>query len=71
MGPRRFHRILGELKTRPQLYSLVGIMVCALIHSLFDFTGEDKPASEALIIKATWPMMVLIFLVYFIRGLLE
>lgn len=51
------------------LYLLVGVLIGFMIESLIRVTGNDLNGSERYSLIVLWPIMLAIFLYYFIKSL--
>jgi hypothetical protein len=51
------------------LYLLVGVLIGFMIESLIRVTGNDLNGSERYSLIVLWPIMLVVFLYYFIKSL--
>jgi hypothetical protein len=51
------------------LYLLVGVLIGFMIESLIRVTGNDLNGSERYSLIVFWPIMLVVFLYYFIKSL--
>lgn len=51
------------------LYLLVGVLIGFMIESLIRVTGNDLNGSERYSLIVFWPIMLAVFLYYFIKSL--
>lgn len=54
-----------------ELYVLAGVIIGALLQRAIEFTDQEVTAWDATAMVFAWPIMVLIFIYYFIQGLLS
>lgn len=53
------------------IYLLVGVLIGFMIESLIRTTGEGLSGGERYSLIVFWPVMLAVFLYYFIKGLLN
>jgi len=50
---------------------LLGVTLAALIQRAIEWTDQEVTAWEAVSMVFAWPLMVLVFVYYFIQGLMS
>ena len=52
-------------------YLLIGVIMAFILESIIRWNGDDVGGWERFSLIVAWPIMVCIFVFYFIKGLIE